>query len=114
MAAFYGTAVIPARSARPRDKAKVESAVGVVERRVLAPLRDRTFFSPAELNRALGELADQLSRRPFQKLDGSRRSLFEELDRPALRPLPGRRYEFAEWKKAGVNIDYHVEVDHNY
>jgi transposase len=114
MAAFYGTVVIPARSARPRDKAKVESAVGVVERRVLAPLRDRTFFSLAELNQALGELADQLNRRPFQKLDGSRRSLFEELDRPALRPLPGRRYEFTEWKKARVNIDYHVEVDHNY
>jgi len=114
MATHYGTAVIPARLRRPRDKAKVESAVGVVERQVLAPLRNRTFFNLTELNRAIRQLVDKLNDKPFQKLEGSRRSLFEELDRPALKPLPGRRYEFAEWKKAGVNIDYHIEVDHNY
>jgi transposase len=114
MANHYGTVIIPARVRRPRDKAKVESAVGVVERRVLAPLRNRTFFSLAELNRAIGELVAELNGRPFQKLEGSRRSLFEELDRPALRPVPAERYEFAEWRKARVNIDYHIEVDHNY
>ncbi len=81
---------------------------------MLAPLRDRTFFSLAELNRAIGELVAELNGRPFQKLEGSRRSLFEELDRPALRPLPAERYQFAQWRKARVNIDYHIEVDHNY
>jgi hypothetical protein len=80
----------------------------------MAPLRDRTFFSLAELNRAIGELVAELNGRPFQKLEGSRRSLFEELDRPALRPLPAERYQFAQWRKARVNIDYHIEVDHNY
>jgi len=113
MANHYGTVVIPARVRRPRGKAKVETAVGVVERRVLAPLRDRTFFSLAELNLAIRELVTELNSRPFQKLEGSRRLLFEELDRPALRPLPADRYEFAEWRKARVNIDYHIEVDHN-
>ena len=114
LAEHYSAVVIPARVRKPRDKAKVESAVGVVERRVLAPLRNRTFFSLAELNAALRELTRKLNDRPFQKIDGSRRSLFEELDRPALKPLPARRYEFAEWGKARVNIDYHIEVDHNY
>jgi len=114
MACHYGTVVIPARVRRPRDKAKVESAVGVVERPMLAPLRDRTFFSLAELNVTIRELLADLNERPFQKLDGSRRSLFEELDRPALRTLPEKRYEFAEWRKARVNVDYHIEVNHNY
>jgi len=114
MAEHYGAVVIPTRVASPRDKAKVESAVGHVERRILAALRNRTFFSLAELNRAIWDLLAQLNDEPFQKLDGSRRSLFEELDKPALRPLPAQRYEFAEWKRVRVNIDYHIEVDHNY
>lgn len=110
MAAHYGVAIIPARPRAPKDKAKVESAVQVVERWILAPLRNRTFFSLAELNQAIFELLVKLNERPFQKLDGSRRTLFEELDKPALRPLPQAPYEFAAWKKAKVNIDYHIEV----
>jgi len=110
MAAHYGVAIIPTRPRAPKDKAKVESAVQVVERWILAPLRNRTFFSLSELNEAIFELLVKLNEREFQKLDGSRRSLFEELDRPALRPLPERAYEFAAWKKAKVNIDYHIEV----
>lgn len=114
-ARHYGCAVLPARSRRPRDKAKVEAAVLGVERRVLAPLRNHTFFSLDDLNRALREGLDAYNRRPFQKLEGSRLSLFEELDRPALKPLPAARYELAEWKVATVNIDYHVEIDkHRY
>ncbi len=114
-ARHYGCAVLPARSLRPRDKAKVEAAVLGVERRVLAPLRNRTFFSLDELNRALREGLEAYNRQPFQKLEGSRLSLFEQLDRPALKPLPETRYELAEWKVATVNIDYHVEVDkHRY
>lgn len=114
MAAHYGTVIIPARPGKPRDKAKVETAVQVAERWVLAPLRHRTFFSLAEVNQALREGIEALNNRPFQKLPGCRRTLFESLDKPALKPLPARRYEFAEWKKAGVNIDHHVEVADNF
>ena len=114
-AQHYDCAVVPARSLKPRDKAKVEAAVQGVERWVMAPLRNRAFFSIGELNRALREQLDAYNARPFQKLEGSRKSLFEELDRPALRPLPSGRYEIATWKEAKVNIDYHVEVDkHRY
>lgn len=114
MASYYGTAVIPARPHKPKDKAKVENAVLVVERWILAALRNRTFFSLEELQKAVLEALEQLNNKPFQKLEGSRRTLFETLDKPALKPLPPTRYEFAEWRKAKVNIDYHVEVDHNY
>jgi len=93
------------------DKAKVENGVLVAERWILARLRDRTFFSLAELNEAIGELLDRLNDRPFQKLPGSRRSTFEELDRPALRPLPPTPYVFAEWRKRRAGLDYHVEVE---
>ena len=86
----------------------------VVERWILAALRHRTFFSLAELNAAVAKLLERLNARAFRKLPGSRRSLFEQLDRPALRPLPSQRYVFAEWKKVRVNIDYHVEVDGHY
>ena len=110
----YGLAVLPARQRKPRDKAKVESAVQIAERMVLGGLRDRTFFSLADLNDAIRELLDKLNRRNFQKLDVSRHDLFEQLDRPQMRPLPARRYEFGTWKKAKVNIDYHIEVERSY
>lgn len=86
----------------------------LVERWILAALRNRRFFSLAELNAAIAELLTVLNNKPFQKLEGSRRSLFETLDRPALQPLPAQRYEVAEWKKAKANIDYHVQADHNF
>lgn len=114
MATHYGCAVIPARSHKPRDKAKVENGVLLAERWILACLRNRTFFSIGEANDAVWELLDKLNDRPFQKLEGSRRSLFEQLDRPALRSLPADKYEFATWRKATVNIDYHVEVERHY
>ena len=114
MAAHYGVAVVPARARRPRDKAKVEVGVQVVERWILARLRNQTFFSLSELNVAIRELLDRLNDRLFKKLPGSRRSLFEALDQPALGPLPSLPYEYAEWRKASVNIDYHVEVDGHY
>lgn len=111
----YGVAVIPTRIKRPKDKAKVETGVLLVERWILARLRNRTFFSLAELNGAIRELLERLNMREFRKLKGqSRRSLFEQVDRPELRPLPAQRYEYAKWKKARVNIDYHVEVDGHY
>ena len=114
LARHYTVAVLPARVRKPRDKAKVEVGVQVVQRWVLAALRNRTFFSLAELNAAIARLLERLNSRPFRKLPGSRRSMFEQLDRPALRPLPCERYVFAEWKKARVNIDYHIEVDGHY
>ncbi len=114
-AQHYGCAVIPTRSLKPRDKAKVENAVQGVERWVMAPLRKRKFFSLAELNQALRERLFAYNKRPFQKLEGSRVTLFAELDKPALKALPHTRYELAEWKVATVHIDYHVEVDkHRY
>ncbi len=114
MAEHYGVAVIPARVAKPRDKAKAEVGVQVVERWILARLRNHTFFSLAELNRAIAGLLEHLNARPFKKLPGSRRELFEQLDRPALRPLPVQPYEFALWKKARVHIDYHIAVERHY
>lgn len=114
MASFYGCAIIPARPAKPKDKAKVENAVLQVERWVIAPLRNRVFFSLAELNGSIAELLAKLNEKPLTKLNKSRRCLFEETDRGALKPLPLVPYEFSTFKKARVNIDYHVEVDGAY
>jgi transposase len=114
MANHYGLTVIPARSAKPKDKAKVESAVLVAERWILAALRNHTFFSISELNEAIANHLERLNNRRFNKLDTTRRKLYETVDKPALKPLPAQRYEFAEWKKQKVNIDYHVEVDRHY
>jgi transposase len=114
MASHYGLALIPARPYKPRDKAKVEAGVLLAERWIMARLRKRHFTSLAEANEAIAELVALANAKPFKKLDGSRLSVFEELDRPALRALPEQPYEFATWKKAKVNIDYHVEVDRHY
>jgi transposase len=114
MASHYGIAVLPTRVRRPRDKAKVETGVLVVERWILAVLRHRSFFSLAELNAAIHELLEKLNTRPFKKLPGCRRAQFEALDKPALQPLPAEPYVYAEWKKARVHIDYHVAVDSHY
>ena len=114
LAEHYGVAVVPARARKPRDKAKAEVGVQVVERWILAALRNRQFFSLDELKSAIALLLERLNRRPFRKLPGSRHSAFEALDRPALRPLPEQPYVYAEWKKARVHIDYHVEVDGHY
>ncbi|HET9933373.1 MAG TPA: IS21 family transposase [Polyangiaceae bacterium] len=114
MAKHYGVAVVPARPGKPRDKAKVESAVLVAQRWILARLRNRSFFSLDDLNRAISELVSELNERPFQKLDGSRKTAFESLDRPALRALPASRYELGVWTRAKVHIDYHVAFDHRF
>lgn len=114
LAQHYGTAIIPTRVAKPKDKAKVEVGVQVVERWILARLRKRTFFSLADLNQAIAELLVELNMRPMQHLDRSRQQLFAELDQPALKPLPERPYEFAIWKQARVNIDYHIEFERHY
>ncbi|NJN64456.1 MAG: IS21 family transposase [Acidobacteria bacterium] len=108
----YGVAIIPARPRKPRDKAKVENAVLVVQRWIVAVLRNRNFTSFDALALAVGELCERLNDRPFRKLAGCRRSLYESLDKPALSPLPRTRFEIADWKKGRVNIDYHVEYDH--
>jgi transposase len=112
MAQHYGVTVIPARPRRPRDKAKVEAAVLVAQRWILAALRHRTFFSLAELNEAIAQLLERLNAQPFQKLEGCRRSVFEAIDRRAMRPLPAHRYEIAEWRHAKVNVDYCIAFDH--
>ena len=114
MALHYGVAVMPARPRKPRDKAKVENAVLLVERWVIAALRHRKFHALAELNEAISELLEKLNHRPFRKREGSRASLFAELDRPALQPLPAERYILAHWKTVRASIDYHVEVDRHY
>ncbi len=114
MARHYGMSVIPARPRRPKDKGCVENGVLLTERRILAVLRHRQFESLGEANKAIWELLDQINHKPFQKMPGSRASLFEELDRAALRALPTQPYEYCEWRKAKVNIDYHVVVDSHY
>jgi transposase len=114
MANYYDTVVIPARVRKAKDKAKVEVAVQVVERWILARLRNRQFFSLRQLNETIAKLLVELNNRVFQKLPGCRKQLFESLDKPALKPLPVQPYPYAEWKIAGVNIDYHIEVDRHY
>jgi transposase len=114
LATHYRTAILPARPRRPRDKAKVEVGVLVVERWILARLRNRRFFSLAELNQAIGELVADLNARPMRRLGVSRRDLFLELDRPALKSLPAEPYEYAEWRLRRVGLDYHVDIDGHY
>jgi transposase len=115
MAAHYQVAVIPTRSRKPRDKAKAEAGVLLAERWILARLRNERFTSLAEANLAVGECVRIINDRPFKKLPGSRRSWFEEIDRPAMAGLPENRYEFARWRVGvKVNIDYHVEWNQHY
>jgi transposase len=114
LATHYQTAILPARPRKPRDKAKVEVGVLVVERWILARLRNRRFFSLAELNQAIGELVADLNARPMRRLGVSRRDLFFELDRPALKELPAEPYEYAEWRVRRVGLDYHVDIDGHY
>ena len=113
-ATYYSTAVIPARVRKARDKAKVESAVLIAERWIIAALRNHTFFSIGELNRAIREKLEEFNGRLLQKMKVSRKHLFETIDAPAMKPLPDKRYEYAEWAKPRVNIDYHVEIDRHY
>lgn len=114
LATHYGTAVLPARPRKPRDKAKVEAGVLVVERWILARLRHQRFFSLAELNAAIAPLLTDLNDRPMRRLGVSRRRLFEELDRPALAALPREPYVYAEWRLRRVGLDYHVDIDGHY
>jgi transposase len=111
LARHYAVTIVPARPRKPRDKAKVEAGVLLAQRWILACLRNRTFFSLEELNGAIRELLEKLNTRPFQRLEGCRRSAFESIDRPAMRPLPPVRYLCADWKKARVGIDHHVMYD---
>jgi transposase len=114
MARHYGTAIVPARPYKPRDKAKVEVGVQVVGRWILARLRHRRFFSLAELNAAIRVLLDELNDRPMRGWGMSRRALFEQLEKPALISLPPLAYEYAEWKRCRVGLDYHVEIAKHY
>ena len=115
MAAHYGTAILPARPRKPRDKAKVEQAVLIVERWLLGRLRRRIFHSLADVDAALGELMRQLNeRQPLRRLGVTRRQLLEEVDRPALNALPDGAYEYSEWRGCRVGVDYHVDIDAHY
>lgn len=114
LASHYKTAIVPARPYKPKDKAKAENAVLVVERWILARLRHQTFFTLAELNQQIRFLLDDLNSREFKKLPGSRRSQFDLLDKPAMRALPATPYQFTEFKLARVNIDYHIEYDKHF
>jgi transposase len=114
MALHHGTAVLPARPAHARDKAKVEAGVLIAQRWILARLRHETFFSLDALNERIAELLEDLNDRRMRVYGASRRELFERLDRPALKPLPADPFEYCEWKKVRLNIDYHAEVDHHY
>jgi transposase len=114
LAAHYGTAILPTRVRRPRDKAKVEAGVLVVERWILARLRNQRFFSLAEPNAAIATLTAGLNARPMRQLGVSRRQLFEQLDRPSPTPLPAEPFVYAEWRIRRVSLDYHVDVDGHY
>lgn len=113
-ACHYTMAIIPARANSPKDKSKAEVGVQGIQRRILAPLRHHTFFSVADINKAIAPLREAYNQRSFQDLLGSRRSQFLLVDKPALKPLPKTRYQYAEWKKAKVNIDYHVAFEKHF
>jgi transposase len=114
MATHYGVAIVPARVRKPKDKAKAEVGVQIVERWILASLRNRTFFSLTELNQTIQQLVLKLNQRPFKKLPGSRGERFQSLDKPALKALPMTPYVYAEWKLVRVHIDYHVDIEGHY
>jgi len=114
MAAHYGTAVLPARPYKPRDKVKVEVGVQVVQRWILARLRHQRFFSLAELNAEIAGLVEQLNDRTMRGLGTTRRALFEQFDQLALLPLPSVAYEYAEWRRCRVGLDYHVAIDKHF
>lgn len=114
LAEYYGTVVLPARSRKPRDKAKVENAVQYAQRWILGALRNMQFLSFGELKNAVRIKLDELNKRPFSKMDGCRHKAFEETDKDALRTLPEHRFSSGEWKKATVYIDYHIQVDSHY
>lgn len=110
----YGTAILPTRSRKPRDKAKAEAAVQNSERRILAALRNGQFLTLGQLQQAVQEKNRDLNERPFAKMDGTRKTVFEDLEKPALKPLPNRQYCLGKWQKATVYKDYHIQVDHHY
>lgn len=114
LSAHFGAAVIPARPYKPRDKAKVEAAVLIASRWILAVLRNRTFYSMEELRGAVAQLLEKLNNKPMRRLKKSRRELFEELERAALKPLPLRPFEYAEWSRPRVDLSYHVEHDDHF
>nr|VFK59252.1 MAG: Integrase core domain-containing protein [Candidatus Kentron sp. TUN]VFK67846.1 MAG: Integrase core domain-containing protein [Candidatus Kentron sp. TUN] len=111
LACHYGTTILPARPYKPKDKAKVEVGVQVVERWILARLRHQTFFFLSELNAAIRQLLQEMNARPLQRQKVTRQDLFETLDSPVLRPLPPTPYEYAQWKKAKIGLDYHIEFN---
>lgn len=114
MAQHYNTAIMPARSKKPKDKAPAEKGVQLVERWIIAVLRNRTFFSLTELNGVIAELLRSLNSKPFKRLEGSRKSWFEAVDKPALKQLPQTRFEDARWLRMRVGNDYHINVDGNW
>jgi transposase len=114
LANHYNIAVIPARVRKPRDKAKVEAGVQLVQRWILAALRNRIFFSLDELNQAIAELLTRLNAKPFRKVSGSRESLFAELDKPALAPLPSSHYQYADWLPVRLGFNYHAQIDDHF
>ena len=109
-AGHYGTAVVPARPRSPKDKAMVENAVKITYRRVFAPLRDRLFHSVKELNEAIRDLLEEHNNTPFQRIKMSRRDLFDEIEKTTLKPLPLKRYELKEFRRAKVPCNYHIEI----
>jgi transposase len=114
MAQHYGVAIMPARPYKPRDRAKAEVGVQIVERWIVGALRHHHFYFVAEINDAISELLGRLNQRHFRKREGTRAALFAELDRPSLQPRPMERYQLAEWKSIRANIDYHLEIDRHY
>jgi transposase len=109
MARYYGTTIIPARPVKPKDKAAGENMVGNVARRIIAALRNRQFFSLYEINQAISEHLEIFIDRPFQKIEGNRKTAFEKIDKPCLQPLPAVKYEYSEWEEARIGFNYHVE-----
>jgi len=114
MARHYGTAIMPTRPYKPKDKAHVELAVKLVQRWIIARLRHFSFYSIEELNSEIKRLMPLYHNKVMKHLGCSRRELFEELDKPSLLPLPNTRYEYKEFKLLKVSKDYHIQLEHNF
>jgi transposase len=110
LASHYSVGILPARPRKPKDKAKVEAGVRFAQTYILGRLRRQTFFSLAECNEAIAQVMQRMNERPMRKLGVSRRELFEKIEREALKDLPAEDWEFAEWRRARVSLDYHIEV----
>ena len=111
MADYYDTVILPTRVRKPKDKAAVEGSVKDVTNFIFGRIRNRTFYSFDDLNKVIFRLTEEFNNAPFQKREGSRNEVYENEEKPFMKPLPLNPFELSIYRKNKVNIDYHISVD---